>query len=178
VDCANPNTDYSGQLLLSTSRIADVLKISHKERVEIAGNAFVKLKVDGMESLPKIAPYLHLKRAIERALSQSKLNFRKKFLNGEALLDAYTCYPVVPMGLIQHLGLVKTLTDLPEFLKGHEVTVTGGLNLGKAAWNLTSLNALIVMRQRLISSRTHRFGLVHGNGSLGNQQGITILKKS
>jgi hypothetical protein len=108
-------------------------------------------------------------------LSEAKLDFRKEFLNKKALLDAYSCYPIVPMGLILRLGLVKKLNEIPKLLETHEVTITGGLNLSKAAWNLTSLNAIIVMRQRLISSNKVQYGLVHGNGSLGNQQGITIL---
>jgi hypothetical protein len=175
VDCANPNVDYSGQIILSSKRVAEVLKIPKKAHVEILGNSFVKLNVDGFESLPKIASYLHLKRTIDKAMAQAKINFKSKFMNGEALLDAYTCYPVVPMGLIHRLGLVDSVNEIPDFLKSHEVTVTGGLNLGKAAWNLTSLNALIVMREKLISSKKYKYGLVHGNGSLGNQQGITII---
>jgi hypothetical protein len=75
------------------------------------------------------------------------------------------------------LGLVKSIKEIPALLNSHEVTVTGGLNLGKAAWNLTSLNAIIIMRERLISSKKVSVGLVHGNGSIGNQQGITILGK-
>lgn len=177
VDCANPNLDYVGKIILSGEKVATLLKVPKKKQVQIVGNAFTKLSVDGLESLPKIAPYLHLKRTIDKALSETKINFAKDFLKGKALLDAYTCYPVVPMGLLLRLGLVKKVSELPEFLERHEVTVTGGLNLGKAAWNLTSLNALIVMRQRLLSSKVASIGLVHGNGSLGNQQGITILKK-
>ncbi len=176
VDCANPNIDYSGQIILTSEKISEALRIPKKERVEILGNSFVKLKVDGFESLAKIAPYLHLKRAIDRATTESKINFRNKFLGGEALLDAYTCYPIVPMGLIYRLGLVNSFSEIPDLLRSHEITVTGGLNLGKAPWNLTSLNALIVMREKLISTKKYRYGLVHGNGSLGNQQGITIIK--
>ena len=177
VDCANPNVDYSGQIVLCLKDTADVLKIPSGKRIEIIGNAFTKLSVDGFESLPKIAPYLHLKRTIDKALKEAKIDYKTEFLKGRALLDAYTCYPVVPMGLILRLGLVKKLEEIPALLKTREVTVTGGLNLGKAAWNLTSLNAIIVMREKLLSSSKTRVGLVHGNGSLGNQQGITILKR-
>ncbi len=176
VDCANPNLDYSGLIILATDKTADLLKVPKKKRVQILGNAFTKLNIDGMESLPRIAPYQHLKRTIDKALTESKVKFKTEFLKGNALLDAYTCYPVVPMGLIHRLGLVKKVNEIPALLKKHEVTVTGGLNLGKAAWNLTSLNALIVMRERLLTSKKAKFGLVHGNGSLGNQQGITVLK--
>jgi hypothetical protein len=178
VDCANPNVDYSGQMILTTESVAMSLKIPKKERVQILGNAFTKLKIDGLESLPKISSYLHLKRTLDNAEAEAKIRFKTKFFGGEALLDAYTCYPVVPMGLILRLGLVKSLSAIPEFLQSHEITVTGGLNLVKAPWNLTSLNALIVMRQRLMASKKKKYGLVHGNGSLGNQQGITILKRN
>ena len=177
VDCANPNLDYSAQIILSSEKIATDLKVPKSKQIQIIGNSFTKLNVDGFESLPKIAPYLHLKRTIDKALKEAQINFRTQFMNGKALMDAYTCYPIVPMGLIHRLGLVKSLKEIPELLKTKEVTVTGGLNLGKAAWNLTSLNALIVMRERLLSSKKYHYGLVHGNGSLGNQQGITILKK-
>ncbi|HAU0828256.1 TPA: hypothetical protein ACUNL2_002767 [Legionella pneumophila] len=177
VDCANPSVDYSGQIILSTEKVADVLNIPQKARVEILGNSFVKINLKGLVSLPKIAPYHHLKRAINKAITQAKLNFKDKFMNEKALLDAYTCFPIVPMALLYCLGLVNSLTEIPDLLKSYEVTVTGGLNLGKAPWSLTSLNALIVMRERLISSDKAKFGLVHGNGLFGNQQGITIIKK-
>lgn len=177
VDCANPHVDYSGQIIITNEKTADLLKVPKKDRVQIIGNAFTKLSIDGFESIPKIAPYLHLKRTITKSLREAKINFNHEFLKGRAALDAYTCYPVVPMGLLLRLGLIKDLQELPSLLKNHEVTVTGGLNLGKAAWNLTSLNAIIAMREKLISSKKIQYGLIQGNGSLGNQQGITILKK-
>lgn len=177
VDCANPNVDYSGRIILASGKTGAELGVPAKKSVEVMGNAFTKLTVDGIKSLPKIAPYMHLRRTIRKALTEADIDFNKAFLKKNALIDAYTCYPVVPMGLLLQMDLVKDFSELPEFLENYEVTVTGGLNLGKAAWNLTSLNALIIMRQRLISSRKFRYGLVHGNGSLGNQQGITILQR-
>lgn len=177
VDCANPNIDYSGQLLIADALHADLLKVPKRERVRILGNAFTKLSVDGFESIPKIAPYDHLKKTIKKAMTEAEIDFREEYLSGRALLEAYTCYPVVPMALLLKLGLVNRLTEIPELLKSHEVTITGGLNLARAPWNLTSLNYLIAMREKLMNSKSHEYGLVHGNGSLGNQQGITILGK-
>ena len=177
VDCANPHIDYSAQIVITNKNIADKLKVPAKARVQILGNAFTKLAVDGFASIPKIAPYTHLKKTLNKALKEAKIDFNLQFLDGHAALDAYTCYPVVPMGLLVQMGLIEELQDLPNFLKEYEVTVTGGLNLGKAAWNLTSLNAIIAMREKLIHSKNVRYGMVHGNGSLGNQQGITILGK-
>lgn len=178
VDCANPHVDYSGQLIIVNEEIANLLKIPAKDQVKIIGNSFTKLKVDGFKSISEIAPYLHLKRTINKALKEAEINFNLEYLEGRAALEAYTCYPVVPMGLLVRMGLVKELQDLPDFLKEHEVTVTGGLNLGKAAWNLTSLNGIIAMREKIINSKSLCFGMIHGNGSIGNQQGITILKKT
>lgn len=175
VDCANPNIDYTGQLIITDEKHADLLKIPKKERVEILGNAFTKLAVDGYESIPKVATYDHLKRTIKKAMKVSGIDFNREYLEGRALLEVYTCYPVVPMALLLKLGLVKDASEFPKFLEDHEVTITGGLNLDKAAWNLTSLNYLIAMREKLLRSKKFKYGLVHGNGSLGNQQGITIL---
>lgn len=177
VDCANPNIDYSGQLIVTTDDVADELKIPKKERVRILGNAFTKLKVDGYKSIPAIAPYNHLKRTLHKALKEASIDFNGEFLKGRALLEAYTCYPIVPMALLLKMGLVQHLNEIPELLQKYEVTVTGGLNLAKAPWNLTSLNYLIAMREKLIISKSYKYGLVHGNGSLGNQQGITIIGK-
>ncbi len=177
VDCANPNIDYSGRFILTNEKNADRLKIPKNERVFVLGNAFTKLTVDGFESIPRIASYDHLKKVIKKAMVEAKIDFRTEFMNGRALMEAYTCYPVVPMALIWRLGLVNHLKMIPEFLQEHEVTITGGLNLAKAPWNLTSLNYVISMREKLITSDKYLYGLVHGNGSLGNQQGITILGK-
>lgn len=178
VDCANPNIDYEGRIILCTQNVSNRLKIPLKERTEIIGNASIKLKVDGMASIPHVASYKHLKKAIHKAQEEAKIDFKKLFLKEEALLDVYTCYPVVPMGFLLSLSLIKRSEDFIPFLRKHPITVTGGLNLSRAAWNLTSLNALIDMRTTLQRTKKPRIGLVHGNGSLGNQQGITILKKA
>lgn len=178
VDCANPNIDYSGQLLVADEATANLLKVPQKQRILILGNAFTKLPVDGYDSIPKIVPYKHLERTLNMALKEAGVNFQSEYLKGRGLLEAYTCYPVVPMALLLKLGLVESISEIPEFLESHEVTITGGLNLDRAAWNLTSLNYLIAMREKLLASKAIRFGLVHGNGSLGNQQGITVLGKT
>lgn len=177
VDCANPNIDYSGQLIITNEKHADVLKIPKNQRIEILSNAFTKLKVDGYESIPFIASYNHLRRVFNKAIKEAQIDFKSEYLNGTALLEVYTCYPIVPMALLLKSGLVKNAVEIPDFLKDHEVTITGGLNLDRAAWNLTSLNYLITMREKLINNKNYKYGLVHGNGSLGNQQGITIIGK-
>ena len=177
VDCANPNIDYQGRIILTTPQGAKKLGIPKEKHVEILVNSSVKLKVDGMESLPHVAPYRHLKKAIKATEKAAKIDFLKEIKKKNLLLDAYTCYPVVPMALLMSMGLIKKPSDFENVLKDLSLTVTGGLNLSRAPWNLTSLNALIEMRQTLLTSKKAKYGLVHGNGSLGNHQGITVLKK-
>lgn len=177
VDCANPNIDFSGQIIITSALTANKLKVPKDERIKILGNAFTKLNIDGHESIPKVATYQHLKKVITKAVSEAQIDFNHEFKNGRAAMDAYTCYPVVPMGLLLRMNLAKNAQEIMDLLKKHEVTVTGGLNLARAPWNLTSLNGLIEMREKIIQSKKIRYGLVHGNGSLGGQQGITILGK-
>ena len=75
-------------------------------------------------------------------------------------------------------GLVKALEDIPEFLAKHQITITGGMNLARAAWNNPTLNALILMHQRLCNcDGKEKLGLVHGNGGLGYRQGIAIVER-
>jgi len=61
-------------------------------------------------------------------------------------------------------------------LQSQEVTQTGGLNLGRAAWNNTTLNNIITMVEKLTSGDGPKIGGVHGNGSIGYQQGFMILQ--
>ena len=64
--------------------------------------------------------------------------------------------------------------ELAELLDNYEVTVTGGMNLARAAWNNPSLNALVVMHEKILKNNCG-IGLVHGNGGLGYKQGVVIL---
>jgi len=177
VDCANPNIDFAGRIILAGPRVSNILKTLKKDMIEVAGNSSIKLKVDGLESLEKVKNYRHLNRAFKMACNEAKINFANLLQKKTALMEVYTCYPVVPLGFLLSTKL-SSRKNLSHFLETTPLTITGGLNLAKAPWNLTSLNALIEMRQKLIRSKKIKYGLVHGNGSLGNQQGITILRSA
>lgn len=96
------------------------------------------------------------------------------FLAGEALLEAYTCYPVVPLAFLLASRIAPSPDAIPELLQHFEITVTGGMNLARAAWNNPCLNALIAMYERLTEG-TLSVGAVHGNGGLGYKQGFALL---
>ena len=74
-------------------------------------------------------------------------------------------------------GLVDILDDIPDFLSKYSITITGGMNLARGAWNNPALNALVLMHQRLCDG-PEKLGLIHGNGGLGYRQGIAIVERA
>lgn len=175
VDCANPLIDFSGQLLIGSSDL--IKRLALNDTIKIAGVNCRELSTsDERQDIEKIAEYSHLRDAYLTACQQSGIRFNEEFLKGNALLEAYTCYPIVPMALLLAADLVDKVTDIPTFLETQSITVTGGMNLARAPWNAPSLNALISISQQLQHSNK-QYGLVHGNGGLGYRQGIAILEK-
>jgi len=174
VDCANPVVDFCGRLLICSEELLNKLGINKTHASEIKSVGLARLAEDGQTQIPAIASYQHLKQAYEQACREAKVDFAQTFHAGNALLDTYTCYPVVPMAFLLNSGLIKQLDALPEFLQSANITVTGGMNLARGAWNNPALNGLITMHQRLILG-DKKIGLVHGNGGLGYRQGVAIL---
>jgi len=176
VDCANPLVDFSGKLLLCNDDISRL--IGAKDSVCVAGVNCQELSTaDERQSLDKIAQYQHLQQAFTVASTQANVNFKLEFEHKNALLEVYTCYPVVPMAFLLSNGFVSSAQALLPWLENNEITVTGGMNLARAPWNAPTLNALITMTQQLANS-DKQYGLVHGNGGLGYRQGVAILSKT
>ena len=177
VDCANPVVDFSGCVIFASEEVAERCNIRRKRRIRVAACTLVESGPDGPEEIKTISEYSHLKKAYEQACSLAGLDFRQGFLSGRAALEVYTCYPVVPIAFLLSSGLVDRPSEIPEFLEKYERTITGGLNLAKGPWNNTTLNTLVSM-VRLIRSETSvpAIGGIHGNGSLGYQQGFLILR--
>ena len=135
-----------------------------------------RLDGDGREFLTDISRYEHLQQAYQQACGEANIDFVDLFKRGEALLETYTCYPVVPMAFLLVSGLVEVLEDIPDFLAEHTITITGGMNLARAAWNNPALNALVLMHHRLCDGQ-EKLGLIHGNGGLGYRQGVAIVER-
>ncbi|WP_210395442.1 hypothetical protein [Motiliproteus sediminis] len=176
VDCANPLVDFSGRLLLANRATADRLQIPLSERIELRAVATRRLPGDGPEYLQQIAEYEHLREAYNSCCDQGGVAFAEEFRRGNALLEVYTCYPVVPMAFLLASGLVDLLEQIPAFLEQHSITVTGGMNLARAPWNNPALNALITMHHRLLEG-SEQYGMVQGNGGLGYRQGVALLAR-
>jgi len=175
VDCANPLVDFSGRLLLCSSELAQQLAFAPETSVDVSGIGLGLLTIDEPKELALIAQYQHLTSAYQQASQQANIDFTDAVNSGSALIEAYTCYPVVPLALLLSSGLVASLDQVPSFLEKHLVTVTGGMNLARGPWNNPALNGLITMYQQLLST-TKDVGLVHGNGGIGYRQGIAILR--
>ena len=176
VDCANPMVDFSGRLLLTNADVADQLGVDKSQWLKVRSVGLSHLDGDGRDFLLDISQYEHLQQAYQQACDEANIDFVKLFKSGDALLEAYTCYPVVPMAFLLVSGLVETLEDIPNFLIEHSITITGGMNLAKAAWNNPALNALVIMHKRLCDGK-EKYGLIHGNGGLGYRQGIAIVER-
>ena len=176
VDCANPLVDFSGRVLICSEILVNELGLNRYDCIEVAGIGLSQLAGDGPEYVDQIADYNHLKLAYERCCALAGVDFNQEFHKGNALLETYTCYPVVPMAFLLVSGLVDILEKLPAFLQQHSITITGGMNLARAPWNNPALNGMITMVQRM--QRTdEKIGLIHANGGLGYRQGVAILKK-
>ncbi len=176
VDCANPLVDFSGRMLICSERLAQLLNIPKHEQIEVKAVELGRLEGDGRDYIEKISEYAHLKSAYKQCCETASVDFTEQFRQGGALLEVYTCYPVVPMAFLLASELVNRLEEIPKFLSEHTITVTGGMNLARAPWNNPALNGLISMYHQLCSS-TETYGMVHGNGGLGYRQGVALVAK-
>jgi hypothetical protein len=174
VDCANPLIDFSGKLLICDKPLAHQVGISNNMLVRIAGIGLGYTE-DGRANVSSIAAYNHLKEAYNIACEQANTDFAVEYLAGKALLETYTCYPVVPMAFLLSSGIASLVNDILSILHQYEVTITGGMNLARAPWNNPALNALITMHH-LLREGPVKIGSVHGNGGMGFSQGVTILR--
>lgn len=172
-DCADPNVDFRGAVLLGSKRAADALDLDTGALPRLL-SAAVELTEDGPDHLASIVGYDHLGLAYERACEEAEVDFAARFFDGEALLEAYTCFPPAPLGLLLAAGLASDGAGLEQVLALQEITVTGGMNLAKAPWNNPALHGLIVLWE-LLREGAAPLGLVHGNGGVGGYQGVAIL---
>ena len=176
VDCANSLVDFSGRVLVCNQKTAQQLNVASESWLHVKAVGLSRLEGDGPEHINTIASYDHLRDAYDAACDEANMDFAQTFKAGNALLETYTCYPVVPMAFLLVSGLVDVAQDIPEFLEQHSITITGGMNLARGAWNNPALNALITMHHRL-NDGPETIGLVHGNGGLGYRQGVAIVER-
>ncbi len=174
VDCANPLIDFKGRVLIVNESLAEQLGCAAQNMIVIKAVSLRRLDKDGLDQIDEIVKYEHLHDAYHSCCYKSQVDFKAELEKGNALLDVYTCYPIVPMAFLLASGLIASLAELPSFLNKHSITITGGMNLARAAWNNPALNAMISMYHCLLHD-DKQYGMVHGNGGLGYRQGVALL---
>jgi len=179
-DCANPYIDFTGGLIVAQKEIADLLKTPPENIIGLKAAEYNVIG-DGPENIERIIGeknnvFPHLAAAYRRACQKSGIDFTKEFKAGNALMEAYTCYPPIPLGLLLAAEMIDQAEAAHDFLRKHDITITGGLNLARAPWNNPALNSAIAMCQMFRNTKK-KYGMVHGNGGLGGLQGIAILEK-
>ncbi len=178
-DCANPNIDFAGGVIIVNDKTADFLNIKN-ERVKVSGVKYSM--VSGIpENIDKIVGdkdniFTHLRSSFLEAQNQAKIKVIEELKNNNLLLELYTCYPPIPLAFLLTTKMVDSILELPEFLFNYEITITGGMNFARAPWNNPALNGLIEMCQRMNNGNA-KYGLVHGNGGIGEIQGVAILER-
>ena len=160
--------------MITTPPVAEVCAIPTRRRIPVLSVALARVGDDGPDDLPEIAEYRHLAASWRDACRQAEVDFGAHYLAGEALLETYTCYPVVPLAFLLASGIARNPDDLPDLLASHPVTVTGGMNLARAAWNNPALDGLATLWERL-SNGAAPLAALHANGGLGERQGVAIL---
>ncbi len=171
VDCANPAIDFHGSIILSAS------PLPNQPAIQIRGTSLTETSGDGLNHIQEIARYDHLRTACRALEAQSGISLQKEFLAGDALLEAYTCFPVVPLALLLASGIADTIADIPQILQEHEITITGGMNIARAPWNNPALHGIITMHHHLSNPDAPALGIVHANGGLGYKQGLALLSR-
>lgn len=178
-DCANPNIDFAGGIILTNNQTADFLNVqSGKVKVSSAKYRMVRGAPECIDKLvgQKENLFAHLRSSFFEAQNEADIDVLKEFKNGNLRLELYTCYPPIPLAFLLTTNMVKNIREIPEFLLNYEITITGGMNFARAPWNNPALNALIEMYNTL-KNGTGKYGLVHGNGGIGETQGVAILER-
>lgn len=173
VDCANPLIDWRGQLLVANRAAA---RICGGASARLAGVGFSRLPVDGPDHASRIARFDHLKSAVEQAEAGAGVKTGDLARDAETAIELYTCYPVIPAAFLEAAGIAATPGRMVDFLSSRPVTLTGGMNLARAPWNLPALRALVRVGKAV--EKGARWGLAHGNGGVGYAQGAAILSST
>lgn len=172
-DCANPNIDFDGKILIGNYDCAELIKPD--EPVYLAGAGLGSTEGDGKAWIHEIAKFRHMKNAYIHACSQAQVDFKQMFLDNNAYLEVYTCYPVIPLAFLLTSGIAESVYDIKRILDTNEVTITGGMNLARAPWDNPALNAFISACEKIRTGLV-KTACIHGNGGLGYKQGVAIIR--
>ena len=174
VDCANPIIDYHGRMILGERKAIQTLGLKIKDLIEIKGVSTQNIPEENLTPT-RIVAYRHLTHAYQFACKEANINFAMLFKSNQALLEVYTCFPIVPLAFLLATKICHDISDLQDTIKNYPLTITGGMNLAKGPWNNPVLHTIIDMNTLLHQANTPNIAGIHGNGGLGEKQGFLIL---
>ncbi len=178
-DVANPNIDFTGGIILGNDFAYERFG-NGSERIVLDSAAYQMVygnpnKTDSITEGGVMFPHL---RKINQALEEeSAVRMAELLENNDLIVAAYTCYPTSPFGLMYACDFVKNVEDFYPVLEKHEITVEGGMSFGRAPWNCPAFRNAIIVANKLKDSEEH-YGLVHGNGGMGETQGLALFKRA
>lgn len=179
-DCANPNIDYSGGLILCSDAVYEEWNRNGTSKIDVLSTAVEMVEGDpnDVSSIAGTGDDLfpHLARCAKAICRETGLQLDELVRDGRILLNAYTCYPPIPLAFLVACGFADDVPGIESFLREHEITVDGGISRARAPWNCPAFRAVILMNERLKDGGA-AYGLVHGNGGMGETQGLALLSK-
>ena len=153
---AMPHVDQAAAVILMSADAARSRGIGEAALVHVWGGAGADGSSDVL-SRSAFGRVPALEQALDRALALGEVGPRDL-----DLVDVYSCFPVVPKLVAQHLGLPRDTA----------LSVTGGHSAFGGPLNSYSLHAIATLVERLRSGGT---GLVHGNGGYLTYQHAVLL---
>jgi acetyl-CoA C-acetyltransferase len=154
---AMPMVDQAAALVVTSLEAARAHGIADEDVVFVWGGSGVDGPADVL-ARPDLGRVPAIGLALDRCLDAAGVT-----QDEVDLVDVYSCFPVVPKLVAQHLGLPR---DTP-------LSVTGSHSSFGGPLNSYSLHALATMTSRLRGGV--RSGLVHGNGGYLTSQHAILL---
>ncbi|MDV2476514.1 acetyl-CoA acetyltransferase [Rhodococcus zopfii] len=154
---AMPFVDQAAAVVVTSLAVARDLGIDDDKLVYVWGGAGATEPADVL-ARADFGRSAALADALARTLSRADIKARDL-----DIVDAYSCFPVVPKLLVEHLGLPRETVP----------SVTGGHSFFGGPLNSYTLHSIVAVARRL---RTHgELALVHGNGGYLTYQHTVLL---
>ncbi|KAF1840584.1 uncharacterized protein K460DRAFT_421519 [Cucurbitaria berberidis CBS 394.84] len=155
--------NLASALILTSTSFAKSLGIPPSKWIYPLGGAGTK-DSDEFWKRPNFYSSPSISRSIDASLQSSGVS--KEDID---LFDIYSCFPIVPKIVAQHLGL-------PILGGSKKLTLLGGLTSFGGAGNNYSMHALTEMTRQLRAGKG-KYGLVHCNGGVLSYQYVVVLSK-
>ncbi len=154
---AMPFVDQAAAVVVTSLETARELGVADDRLLYVWGGAGATEPADIL-SRTDLGRSAALADALQRTLDRADLR-----AGDFDVIDAYTCFPVVPKLLVEHLGLPRDTVP----------SVTGGHSFFGGPLNSYTLHSIVAVARRLRIDG--ELALVHGNGGYLTYQHVVVL---